>query len=211
MALLRNSLIVVIAAAAAAATAAPSGRVTYCCSDDNGRPVCGDALPRACYDRAYREVNEHGMTMRRVAPPLTPEQIAEKAAEEKRRQEEALARRERDRRDNALLQSYVSEKDIDDLRDKAVADIDESIAKAQRQFDAAVKRKRQLDAELAALGKASPPKALSDEIRDNEDIRRNHASVIESKRRDRAAVSARYEEEKRRYIEVRQRKANGNR
>lgn len=190
-----------LALADAAATFA-QGRSTYCCNDDRGQQVCGDTLPQACFGRAYREINERGMTTRRVAPPLTPEQIAQKEAEAQRRKEEERLRREEERRNQALLQSYASEKDIDYLRDKAIADIEESIARAQERYDEALRRKRQLDEEMEFYRKTPPPKALADEVRDTDSILRAHSSVIESKRRDMEAVRAKYEDEKRRYQEI---------
>lgn len=187
---------------AALGTAQAQGRLTYCCNDDRGRPVCGDTLPQACYGRAYREINERGMTVRQVAPPLTREQIAEREAAERRRRDEERVRREEERRNQALLQSYASEKDIDYLREKAIADIDESIAKAQARYDEALKRKKKLDEEMEFYRKTTPPKVLSDEVNEVDSILRAHASVIESKQRDKEAVRVKYDDEKRRYLEL---------
>ena len=64
----------------------------YCCVDANGKQVCGDLLPQACYGRAYRELGPNGQTLRNVEAPLTAEQRATRSAEEAQRKvEEAVS------------------------------------------------------------------------------------------------------------------------
>lgn len=199
------SLLRIVALATALLLALPlwaQGHKTYCCNDDQGRPVCGDVLPQACYARAYREINDRGMVVRRVAPPLTPEQLAQKEAEAERRKEEERRRIEQERREQALLQSYASSKDIDYLRDKAIADIDESIAKAKVRYDEAAVRRKELDKEMEFYKNKEAPKALVNEARELDSALKAHRSVIDSKERDKLAVRSKYDDEKRRYLEI---------
>jgi len=112
---------------------APSAHAakSYCCSDERGRQVCGDSLPKECYGRAYREINCQGVTVRRVDAPLNAEQRALKEAEARKAKEEAVKRMEQDRRNRALLATYATEQDIDNARDRAVADIEKIIKESQ--------------------------------------------------------------------------------
>lgn len=175
-------------------------RITYCCTDERGVAACGDVLPAACQGRAYREINERGVTVRRVDAPLTSEQRAQKDVEARRRQEEARVREEERRRDQALLASYSSEKDIDYLRDRRVADLEDNIRKAQERVEESLKRKKTLEQQLAAKGRHA--KDAADALRENESALHSHRSVVEAKQRELDAVKAKYDDEKRRFVEL---------
>ena len=70
----------------------------FCCIDTNGKQVCGDLLPQACYGKAYREIGESGRTLRFVEAPLTAEQRAQRAIEEEKRKVEEEKRKEQRRK-----------------------------------------------------------------------------------------------------------------
>lgn len=187
---------------AAAALPAHAERITFCCVDENGRQVCSDVLPQACWGRAYREVDNRGLTVRRVEAPLTSEQRAARDAEARRkREQERLAAEER-RRNQALLDAYSSEKDIDAVRERNLRDIEKSLTLASERYGEAAKRQKELSEEMEFYRRKPAPKALLDAIRDNESELRAHASVIEAKQKDMEAVRAKYDEEKRRYVEL---------
>jgi vacuolar-type H+-ATPase subunit I/STV1 len=95
-----------------------------------GKQVCGDVLPPACYGRAYRELGTSGRE-RTVEAPLTAEQRAQRAAEEKRRSEQERVLNEQRRKDQALLNTYGSEKDIEIMRSRAERDLTAAIQAAQ--------------------------------------------------------------------------------
>ena len=103
----------------------------FCCTDNNGKQVCGDLLPQACYGKAYREIGESGRTIRTVEAPLTAEQRAQRAAEEEKRKAEEIARKEQQRKDQALLETYGSAKDIEVMRQRAQEDVYKSIKAAE--------------------------------------------------------------------------------
>jgi hypothetical protein len=187
---------------AAAPLAAHAERITFCCTDENGRQVCSDILPQACWGRAYREVDSRGLTLRRIEAPLTPEQRAARESEARRkREQERLAAEER-RRNQALLDAYGSEKDIDAVRDRNLRDIEKSLNLANERYAEAAKRQKELSEEMEFYRRKPAPKALLDAIRDNESELRAHASVIEAKQKEMDAVRSKYDEEKRRYVEL---------
>ncbi len=191
--------------------AAPAGaeRVTYCCTDENGRQTCSDILPPQCYGRAYREINSQGVTVRRFEAPLTPEQRIQREMETKRkREQERLAAEER-RQAQALLDAYSSERDIDLVRDRVLKDIEKSLAQAQERYQEAAERQKQLSEEMQFYRKKPAPKDLLDAIKENESELRAHGSVVEAKTKEMEAVRAKYEEDKRRYIELTRGKAAG--
>lgn len=199
----RAQLSLALTAVLLAGAAFAQGRSTFCCNDARGVPVCGDILPQACYGRAYREMNERGVTVRRVDAPLTKEQLAEREAQARRKQEEDRVRHEQERRDQALLASYTSAEDIDYLRDKALSDVEASMQRAQQRYDEAIERRKQLNAEMEFYRKSAPPKSLTDAISETDAILRAQTGLIEAKQRDKQAIRAKYDEEKRRYLELR--------
>ena len=175
---------------------------TYCCLDERGQRVCSDRLPAQCFSRAYWVLNERGLTVNRVDAPLTAEQRAQREAEVQRQREQEKVRLEQLRRDRALLDAYASEKDIDVLRERALKDVEASIAREQELQAEALKRKKELDEEMEFYRKKTPPKELSDAVKDNESDLKSHASVIEGKQKEIDALRAKYDEEKRRYREI---------
>jgi hypothetical protein len=179
-----------------------AGKTTYCCTDAGGRKVCSDVLPPACYGRAYKEINERGITVRHVEAPLTAEQRAQKEAEARKAREEEQKRLEQERKDRALLATYASEQDIDYMRDRAVGDLEFAIRQAQAKYDEAVKRQKKLAAEAEFHKKGLPP-ALQAAIRDNEADMKAAQAAIEAKKKEIEAVRARYEAEKAHYRELR--------
>jgi hypothetical protein len=177
-------------------------RTSFCCTDEQGRQICSDLLPQACWGRAYREVNERGLTTRRIDAPLTPQERAQREAELRRKKEEARLAAEERRRNQALLESYSSAQDIDNVRDRALREIDKSLALATERYVAAARKQKELSDEMEFYRRKPPPKELLDAIRDNESELRAHSSVVESKQKEMEAVRTKFDDEKRRYAEL---------
>ena len=194
-------------ATALAPIPAHAGRNTYCCNDEHGRQVCSDILPQPCWDRAYREIDERGITVRRIEAPLTQEQRAQREAESRRKKEQERLAKEERMRNQALLDAYSSEKDIEVVRDRTVRDIDKSLQLASESYAEAARRQKELSDEMQFYRNKPAPKALLDAMKENESELRAHASVIESKQKEIDAVRAKYDEERRRYIELTRRAA----
>ena len=185
-------------------------RTTYCCSDEQGRQICSDILPQACWGRAYREIDARGLTVRRVEAPLTPEQRAQRDAEARRKQEQERLAYEKRKRNQALLDAYGSERDIEMVRDRTLGEIQKSVDQAYERYAVAAKLQKALSEEMEFYRRKPAPKLLLDAIRDNESELRAHASVIEAKQKELDATRAKYDQERRRYIELtRERAANG--
>lgn len=181
---------------------AAQGRVTYCCNDSSGRQVCSDVLPKQCYGRAYREISSQGVTVKRIDAPLTVEQREMKEAEAKKAKEEETKRLEQDRKDRALLATYASEKDIDYVRDRALADVQKNIKAVQDKQAELAKLKAKLDAEAEFYKKKTMPPKLQAQMRDNDADMKAQQAAIESKQKEIEALKAHYEAEKQRYREL---------
>lgn len=193
----RHALRLVAALLIGAGLSLPLAAKTYCCTDKDGHRVCGDIMPEQCADRAYKEFGDKGV--RSYEAPLTAEQRAQReAAAAKKKEEDRIAGEQR-RRDQALLNTYGSEKDIDILRDRAVADVEAIGQQAQEKYDVAQKRKVQLEKELEFYAKKPVPGALKSQIKENELEIEAQKKAIEDKDKAVQATRARFEEDRKRY------------
>ena len=181
-----------------------SGRAakSFCCDDANGHQACGDILPPECYGRAYREIGESGTVLQRVEAPLSAEQKAVRQAEAKKKKAEERAATEQRRKNQALLNTYGSVQDIDFMRGRALADLDRARKRAIERLDEALQRKRQLDNEAEFYKKKRMPYELQTQIKSNDIELQAQQAAIDAKQQEMAAARARFDEEKKRYIEL---------
>lgn len=174
---------------------------TFCCNDANGVQVCSDQLPAQCYNRAYR-VMEGSTVVRREEAPLNAEQRRQRIAEEKRKAEEDRARREQVRRDRILVDTYNSVQDIDVQRERAIKEIEEGLVQAKNRLLELDKQRQTLADETEFYKRKPLPNDLKAAIRSNEADIAAQQSIVDSKRRDIDAVNARFDEDKRRYLQL---------
>lgn len=195
------ALLVTVLGGLQPAPAQASERV-YCCEDSAGRRICGDTLPPACYNRAYKEMSRSGIVYREVEAPLTPEQrvVRERADKERKAAEARVA--ERRRRDKALLESYRSVTEIETRRDTTLRAAQQEIDNLRLRETALLKERKDLDTRLSRL-KGRPAAATV-----QEDIAANSAElaalrrVIGQKQREFDTLAARFEEDRGRYLEL---------
>ncbi|HEX5804682.1 MAG TPA: hypothetical protein VFY24_16840 [Azospira sp.] len=197
---LKLGLLVVSLTAAVPAVAANF----LCCTDDRGKQACGDILPSVCVGRAYREIGPGGAVIRQVEAPLTAEQRAQRAAEEERKKEAEAAAKEQARLDQALLNTYGSEADIDLARQRAEADTVATIKSAEAKIVDARKRRKKFEDEAEFYRKKSMPPELAKALKENDAEILAQQTLIETKTKDLEAIRARYDDDKRRYHELRQ-------
>ena len=185
----------------AQAQAPAGGRTTYCC-DVGGQPVCGDILPAACYGRAYREISPSGLVRRTVAAPLTPQEIAERAAVERERRAAEAERVRSARLDQALLETYRSLEDLDSRRDRELRDLDRTIRALRARESELIERQNSLIAEATNTDKSAVAASLEADIGVLDSEIAAQSSIIAAKLRERNAVVERFEEHRRRYVEL---------
>jgi hypothetical protein len=113
-----------------------------------------------------------------------------------------LAAKEVKRKNTALLNTYSSEQDISDARARAIAGNAEAIQDAERKVAEAQRRQQQLAGEAEFYKKKPMPVLLKQEIQVNESAIASHAELLDKKKRETAAIGAKYDEDLRRYREV---------
>ena len=192
-------LLLALVGGPASSLAAPS---IFCCNNEAGRQVCGDVLPSACYGRAYRELGYTGRTARTVEAPLTGEQRVQRAAEEQRRSEQERLLNEQRRKDQALLNTYGSEKDIEIMRSRAERDLATAIKAAEERIAEIRRQRKKFEDEAEFYKKRQLPADVAKGLRDADQEIRAQESVIESKKKDLDAIRLKYDEDLRRFVEL---------
>lgn len=197
-------LILLGTAAACVVPGTAHARKTYCCVNGQGRNVCGDILPQECYGRAHREVSEHGVTLRHIDAPLTAGQRAQRDAEKEIKRQEAIAAKELQRQNEALLNTYANEKDVDFMRDRALGAVSVAAKEVEAKYAEALKRKKKLEDELEFYMKKPAPGNLKEQVKINETELKTLQAAVEAKKQEMAQVTARFAEEKKRFLELKE-------
>ncbi|MDR2626110.1 MAG: hypothetical protein LBC37_07225 [Zoogloeaceae bacterium] len=181
-----------------AAPALAAANESICCNDASGRYTCGDVMPPRCNGRMLKVYNQQGFLIRTIAPRMSEEE--KRLADEKARQEQEERNRIRlqARKDRALLQTYDSVEGLDRMRERSEADVKIAIKNAQSLIDAAKKRKRALEDEVAATGQMSPEAAS--QVRNEETTIKAQSALLEIKKNELAQIRAKFAEDRNRYI-----------
>lgn len=171
----------------------------FCCADQNGKQVCGDLLPQACYGRAYREIGESGRTLRFVAAPLTAEQRAQQAEEEEKRKAEEAVLKEKQRKDQALLNTYSSPKDIETMRLRAQENVQKSIKAAETRITEIRAKRKSFENEAEFYKKKTMPADVQRGLHDTAYEIKAQESIIEAKKKELGIIRLKYDDDLRRF------------
>lgn len=196
----------ILVLAAVLAPLAAEAQIIKCVGKD-GKTYVGSTLPPQCAGQAANEMNKQGQVVKRTEAMLTPEQRAAKETEDKAKKERDIeaARKEQEetRKNKALLSTYGSEKDIEVARGRALADNEGAVKQTQVKIEQFDKAGAALKKELEFYsGKNKPPAKLTQDIQNNEIDRKAQEQLMAAKRKDVEAINARYDEDKRRYLEL---------
>ena len=176
---------------------------SYRCVGADGKRYYGSAIPQQCYQRPVEELNAQGLVVKRIDPLLAEKERQAKQAADAKKKEEETATRESARRNQALLATYTSEKDIDDARGRALVDNARATRETQERIEAIRKRQSGYEKEAAAhKGKGELPVKLRDDMKQAEDELAAQETLLEAKRREAGSINARYDEDKKRYVQM---------
>jgi len=174
----------------------------FCCVDASGKQVCGDTMPHECYGRAYRELGDSGRTLRNVEAPLTAEQRAQRAAEDERRKTAEAALKETQRKDQALLNTYGSENDIEAMRLRAQEDVFKSINAAETKIAEIRAQRKKFENEAEFYKKKKLPADVQKGLSDADFEIKAQESIIEAKKKELEIIRVKYDEDRRRFNEL---------
>ena len=182
------------------------GRIV-CWKDKSGKTVgCGDKVPPEYQDNATREMDSRGVTRKTT-------ESAEDAAK-RREQEQAAARAkaeeakrlaEQQRQDSALLNTFTSDKEIDQKRDRDLQQADIQMGQVKTSLKNATDRYNDTRArmETASKDKKGPSDALKDELVRATSEKQRFEQLVVTKEKERDEIVKRYAEQKKRYLELR--------
>lgn len=209
-----SATVVALAALAALVAAGPaaaqqakggSGKIV-CWKDKSGKVVgCGDSVPPEYQQNASKELDRRGVTR------STNISAAEEAKRREQDQELAKKKAEEDRRlaeqkrqDSALINTYASDKEIDQRRDRELQQVDSRISQLQASLKNATARHNEVKGRHDAATKSGKPVPdnLKSELTESAANKQKLEEDIAGREQDRAAISTRYAEQKKRYLEL---------
>lgn len=196
-----RTLIFATALALAAAPVTAAGKMIKC-KDSKGTTYYTQTPPPECLGKEMEELSKQGTVVNKREALLTPEQQAAREAEERRRKEEETAAKEKKRKDQALLNTYASERDIEDGRQRALKQAEQATKDIEKRIEDAQKRARKLASEKEFYVKKPLPKKLQDDIRNNELDLKLQEEALAGRKKELDEINAKYDEDKRRYLEL---------
>jgi hypothetical protein len=199
-----NRRIVAIAAVLAALPLACAAE-TYRCIAKDGKRYYGSLIPAECQGRPVELLSAQGVVVKRIDPEgAEKERLAKAAAEARRRQEDSAAR-EAARRDQALLATYTSEKEIDDARARALAENTKATQKVADRIEVLRQQQAGYQKEVDQYkGKAGAPAVLQQDLMTGEADLNAQQQLLEVKKREFDAINTRYDDDKKRYSAITQ-------
>ena len=172
-----------------------------CWKDAAGKVIgCGDKIPPEYQQSATKELDSRGVT--RATTDSVEEAARKRAREQEAQRQRAEVERvasEQRRLDNALLETYSNENEIDLKRDRDLQVVDGQL----QQLNVALKNAA---ARLAELRKRSDPNAKgsggSDELARTSAEKQRYEQAIEAKQREKEELRTRYADYRKRYAEL---------
>jgi len=196
-----RTLVLLCSTLLAVAPAAAQERM-YKCVDARGKVYYTQVPPPECLGRDTQELNKSGTLIRKNPAAMTPAQEQAREAERRKKLEDEERSREERRKNLALLNTYSSEKDIEEARERSLAETQGAIADTERRIEGAQKRHKELETEKEFYVKKPMPFKLKQEIANNEIEIQNQIALLDAKKKEISTIKAKYDEEKRRYVEL---------
>jgi hypothetical protein len=201
---MRSQAIVFLCFTVLALAPAAAQQRMYKCVDAKGKTYYTQVPPPECLGRDTQELNKSGTLIRKnpAAVPLTPAQEQAREDERKKKIEDEERNKEERRKNLALLNTYSSEKDIDDARVRALKEAQLAIEDTEKRIAGAQRRHKELEAEKEFFVKKPMPLKLKQDIANNEIEITNQTALLDVKKKEISTINTKYDEDKRRYAEL---------
>lgn len=188
--------------ASAAGPSSGKGETVYKWVDEKGVVHYGDSIPPQYANRERRVLNDQGVEVGRLEAQKTPEQLA---AEDSQRRVVAGARQ----RDQILLTTYVSESQIEQLRDERLDVIEGQVKVTTQYLDTLNGRMERLHSQALFFKPYSsnagagpmPDQLAADLIRTVNEIRAQKRN-LDTKRREQSVLREQFQADLERYREL---------
>jgi hypothetical protein len=193
------------AAATAAAASGPSTMTpgqTYRWTDDKGVVHYGDSVPAEYAGKERSVLNGEGVEVGHVDRVKTPAELAQQA-------QDAELARQRAQRDQTLLSTYVSAKDIEALRDERLAQIEGQVQASSSYIESLATRLGALQERATQFKPYSTdanarrmPDELAEDLVRTANEARNQRKALDGKRKEQADMRAQFEADIQRFREL---------
>ena len=199
----KKIITLVAAAGASAACLEAAAQVAFRCTGHDGKRYYGSTIPQQCLGRPVEQLNAQGLVVKRIDHEAAERDRVAKAAEDKKKREADAAAREKQRRNNALLATYTSEKDIEDARARALADNEKAVKDVETRIDELKKKQAGYNKEMEFYaGNKKPPAQLNEDIRNVEMDIKAQEDLLATKKKSADLINAKYDDDKKRYREL---------
>ena len=178
----------------------------YSWVDEHGKTHYGNTVPPQYAQQGNAELNQRGLVVKKTDAALTPEQRKAKEEELAQQKEEEKKALEQKRRDKALLNTYTTEKEVDLVRDRNLQQGElqlQSMELRAKQVQPRLDQARKRAEDLAAKKRPLPPD-LQQELEEKGKELRRLQEMIQQKRAEMDAIRAKFEDDKKRFRELRQ-------
>jgi len=192
-----------LVAIALAALPLAAAAQSYRCVGKDGKKYYGQSVPMQCVGQPTEQLNAQGLVVRRIDAQASAADQAAKAkeAEEKRKRDVLL--KEESRKNKALLSTYTSEADIELARKRALEENQKAVKETEARIGTLKKRQADLKKEMEFFqGKNKPPAKMEQEMKDNAFSIGTQENLLVQKKKEVDSINAKYDEDKKRYIEL---------
>jgi hypothetical protein len=162
---------------------------SYRCVGTDGKKYYGSSVPPQCLGQPVEQLDNRGMVVKRINATASADERAKKEAEEADSKKRASVAKEQSRKNSALLATYPSEKDIEIARARALENPQQALKDAESRIAVLTTKRRSAPNEDA--------KAIDNDLKTQEGVRASRKKEID-------AINARYDEDKKRYLEIKQ-------
>jgi hypothetical protein len=194
----------------ALALAAPAAHAAFKCTDEKGRTHVGDTPPPGCANVMMYEVTKAGTVIRKIDPSLTEEQVKARAdAEEKARIAEKAAAEQR-RKDQALLATFANEKEFDTARDRNIEPLKARITQSEERAKEIDKRIKVVKEEMEfytagkkksdKAGKYDPAAGMKSELERLAEEKAQILKSVEGYKKEIVEIGTKFDGDKRRWL-----------
>ena len=175
---------------------------TYKWTDEQGVVHYSDKAPAETPAKGATVLDKQGRPVKKIDPPLTPEQIKAKADEEERVRALAKAKDVQGRKDRALMQSYTSESEIDIAKNRAISTIESQIKSAEIFSADLTRRQKNIAKQKASYGSKPILIELERESTAVDNELSHQTILIRQKQEELTLVTAKYDTIKQRWREI---------
>ncbi len=188
--------------------AGPTSKIKKC-QDPEGKWHYGDTAAEECARAKVIELSGQGVKTREIRAPATDEQLESRARERAEAEEARRRAEDQARRDQQLLATYGHEDDIIYIRDRKLAQIEQTVSAADETIKPlrAVLARMHAEVDKVKQRGGEVPADLREQVTTTQAQITRHEAAIAGKRREQEAIRQQAQEDLERYRELKAQQA----